>query len=121
LRTLKRLGIEQELTRALAQGIAASEMTERENEDQFRRKLFLQSRTLEETRAKLEAYRERAQRLKARTQKLEAKVKRLTERNRLLAARQTALRYRIADAVAGAAIRVPGALRLRRRKKAEGR
>jgi hypothetical protein len=96
-------------------------MTERENEDQLRRKLYLQSRTLDETRSRLEASSERAQRLKARAQKLEAKVKRLTERNRLLVTRQTALRYRIADAVAGAAIRVPGALRLSRRMKAEGR
>ncbi len=120
LRTLERLGTEQELTRALAQGIEASEMADREIEDQLRRRLSLQRRTLDETRARLQASRENAQRLQAKVRKLEVEGERLAKQNRLLATRQSGLRYRIADAVAGAAIRVFGALLLGRREKAEG-
>ena len=107
LRALKRLGTEPELVRALAEALDKNPGTngagvERVESERLQQRLSRVHKKLERTHAELEVSRTRS--------------KELAKRNRLLIARYSSRRFRLADAFASIALRIPGIEKLVRRK-----
>jgi hypothetical protein len=105
LRALERLGTEPELVRALAEALDKNPGTNKtgvERVESLQQRLSLAHKKLERTHARLEASRTRS--------------RELARRNRLLIARYSVRRYRLADAFASIALRIPGIGKLVGRK-----
>lgn len=108
LRALERPGTDPELARALEESLRASEAADLETARQLRRRLSLLREELGETRARLKVSRKRTRNLRAKTRVPETGSGKPEGRNGPPADHHPALRYRIADAVVGTALRAPG-------------